>query len=78
MSTWKDEYDRRCRRLLGVEDDILAVYVDTDWGGGGCETCGYGGEGSVTIRVETETGRFISRDFDDVGDMIRALDEVSL
>jgi hypothetical protein len=28
------------------------ITTDIHWGGGGCDTCGYGGEGSVEIRVK--------------------------
>ena len=30
---------------------IENIKTDIDWGGGGCDTCGYGGEGHVTVRV---------------------------
>lgn len=41
-------------------DAMMDVYVSS--GGGGCDTCGYGGEGSATIDIECDgCGRLIYR-----------------
>jgi hypothetical protein len=69
VSTWKDEFDRRCRRLLGITDDdrgpveieMESVYYSTMTGG----------ETSVVVRCGER-----SREFMDMGDVIRALDEI--
>jgi hypothetical protein len=68
MSAWKDEFDRRCRRLLDVTDDSLPVEVETDYTYYSTMT---GGETAVVIRCGHKT-----REFMDMGDVIRALDEV--
>lgn len=67
-SAWKDEFDRRCRRLLGVTDDSLPVTVEMDYVWYSTLT---GGETSV----EVECGRK-RRLFPDMGDVIRALDDL--
>lgn len=69
MSGWKDEFDRRCRRLLGITDDSQRVSVETEYQYYSTMT---GGETSVVIR----SGGAM-REFMDMGDVIRALDEVT-
>lgn len=73
MNAWEKEYERRLRRVAGVTDDTVQVYVDSRaWvNGGGCETCGSEAEVDITVWA----GK-VTRDFDDVGDLMRALVEV--
>lgn len=72
MSAWKQKFDVRCRRLLGVTDDTQSVHVYTSTGDmGGCDTCGYGGSDPIEI---TCAGK--SKTYSDMGDLIRDLDEV--
>jgi isopentenyldiphosphate isomerase len=67
---WKDEFDRRCRRLLGITDDTQRVSIDTEYHYWSTMT---GTETWVELRVGTERMRF-----DSMGEVIRALDEVVL
>lgn len=79
MSRWNDEYERRLRRVIGVTDDSVEVSVDTEFDrswSGGCDTCGWYDE-TVTITVSAGHGRDRkSRTFSELGELIRALDEV--
>ena len=68
MSTWKDEFDRRCRRVMGVADDSLSVTVETATYHWSTLT---GDETVVTLTVGSQ-----SREFLWMSDLIRALDEV--
>lgn len=60
---WKDEYERRLRRVAGVTDDTVDVYVDEDIvsgrDAGGCDTCGWGSdESSITVYAGDATKVF--------------------
>lgn len=72
MATWQDEFHRRCRRLLGVTDDSIPVYIDANtdpfWG---CDTCGYG----AVVTIEVGIGGS-SKTYRDLGDLIRDLDDL--
>jgi hypothetical protein len=68
VSGWRDEFERRCRRLLDLTDDSQPVEIETDYTYYSTMT---GGRTSVVIRCGSD-----SREFLDMGDVIRALDEV--
>lgn len=70
MNAWEKEYERRLRRVAGVTDDTVNVYVESRaWPiGGGCETCGF--EAEVEIAVWAGNAH---KDFDDIGALMRAL-----
>lgn len=80
--SFQDEFEKRLRRVCGVTDDSRTVtYRVETWSGfGGCETCGdNGAKSEIEVRVyASETERTASRDFDDLGDLMRALDAVEL
>lgn len=87
MTTFQEDYERRLRALLEVPTDALEVFIDTSYEGGGqvgCDTCGDWANPSIEIearwRVLSPTGkrvaRFSSKSFEELGELIRALDEV--
>lgn len=72
MNAWQKEYERRLRRVAGVTDDSVEAYVDARaWVTGGCETCG----DNLGVDITVWVGRSY-REFDDMGDLMRALAEV--
>ena len=79
MGTFKEEYDKRLRRLCGVTDDTLNVVEDSETVYGGyCETCWYEEE-VVTVTVyDADHKQVAKQQFYDASDLIRALDEVEL
>ncbi len=66
--TWKDEYERRCRRVLGVTDDTQRVWIRIGPGWVEDQSCEF-------PTIEVSVGRATST-FDDMGDLVRALDAV--
>lgn len=85
MAGFEEEYQRRLRRVGGVFDDSLKVWIesgeDKGYWSGGCETCEYYIDGApfVKIYVETKINWEPKREiasFEDMGELIRALDEV--
>jgi hypothetical protein len=77
--SFTDEMEQRLRRVLGVTDDEEYVHyeVEKENGyGGGCNTCGYGADtGRVYVTVHCD-GKY--REFNDLGELMRALDAVQL
>jgi hypothetical protein len=70
---WKQKFDARCRRLLGVTDDSLAVHIYTNTDPGGCETCGYGADEPIELSCGGS-----SKKYTDLGMLINDLDAVML
>ena len=87
MSNFEEEYNKRLRRVAGITDDSVTVQVESGqeegrWSGG-CETCAFYMEGEPFVRiVELNSERYPFRaekaSFSDMGELIRALDEVEL
>jgi len=87
MTNFNEEYEKRLRRVAGVTDDGLSVEIVLDvsegYWDGYCETCEYWNEGKPFARVRvfdpeeryTEVAKI---DFEDMGELIRALDAVEL
>lgn len=79
--SWRDEYDQRLRRVVGVEDDSLPVIEDSETrSSGGCETCWFDYT-VVVVKVYTDWKRsqvVAEREFCDTGELLRAMDEVTL
>lgn len=83
---WEKEYEQRLRRVVGVEDDSRAVWVDTDFEegyGGGCDTCDYGSDpGRVVITVCVRDGSspygYARKEYSDMGQLLREMGEVEL
>jgi hypothetical protein len=77
--SFTDEMEKRLRRVMGVTDDEEWVNyeIEKENGyGGGCDTCGYGADtGRVYVTVYCD-GK--SREFSDLGELMRALDAVQL
>ena len=86
MTSFEEEYNKRLRRVAGVTDDTYSVEVNMEVteGGwtGGCETCEWYEEGKafVVVRVYSVEAysTIASVEFDDMGELIRALDAVEL
>lgn len=87
MTNFQEEYDKRLRRVAGVTDDSLKVETELDktegYWEGYCDTCQYYNEGTtfVRIRVYEEDDHYTAvatKDFNDMGELIRALDAVEL
>jgi hypothetical protein len=79
MGTFKEDYDKRLRRVCGVSDDSLKVVEDSETVYGGyCETCWYEDE-FVTVTVYAEDGSELAKEsFYYMEDLIAALDQVEL
>lgn len=86
--SFKDEMDRRARRVLGVTDDSLMVDYNEEvdkYYGGFCDTCSYT-ETSWKLIVSvfdgavhpypTSNNTVSRREFEDMGRYLRLLDEV--
>lgn len=86
MSNFEEEYKKRLRRVAGITDDSVDIVVEsgTTEGGwsGGCETCDYFMEGEPFVKIvaKSESWPFRSEKvtFEDMGELIRALDAVEL
>ena len=88
MGNYEDEFKQRLRRVCGVTDDTADVTyeLDSEEGYGGCDTCGYGGSSDrayVEVIVHKYGGRkadtiYERREFEDLGELMRALEEVEL
>lgn len=79
MGTFQEDMDKRLRRLCGVTDDSLKVTQDSKTiSGGYCETCWYEDE-VIEVAVFDDQGKEVaSTQYYDLGDLMRALDEVEL
>lgn len=85
MANFEEEYKRRLRRVAGIYDDSVDVVVESGqeegrWSGG-CETCEFFMEGEAFVRIiELNPNRYPFRaervSFSDMGELIRALDNV--
>lgn len=88
MPSFSEEFDQRLRRVCGVTDDSRAVSYVNEFDKAyfqGCETCGYGGDDDRTYVTVTVAGPQphpwtggISKEFGDLGELMRALDAVEL
>lgn len=78
MGNFKEDYDKRLRRICGVTDDTLRVIEDSETVYYGyCETCRFTEE-VITVKVY-KNGQVISeREFDYMSDLIKELDEIEL
>lgn len=78
MGSFKEDYDKRLRRICGVTDDTLKVVEDSETVYGGyCETCAY--EEDVIVVKVYKDGTVIKREqFYDMGELIRAMDDITL
>jgi hypothetical protein len=87
--SFKEEYDKRLRRVCGITDDTLRVTEDSEIKyGGNCVTCPY--EYSVLVVVvwkagvnENATGwseKLVeaTREFNRMSDLLNAMNEVEL
>lgn len=79
MGTFQDDLDKRLRRVCGVTDDTLRVEQSTETiGGGYCETCWWEDE-VIRVSVYGVDGKVVAeQDFDELGELMRAVDEVEL
>jgi hypothetical protein len=85
VAGFEEEYQRRLRRVGGVYDNSLKVWVesgeDDGYWSGGCETCEFYIDGGpyvkvfVDSKISWEIKREIAR-FSDMGELIRELDSV--
>jgi hypothetical protein len=87
MTTFQEDYERRLRALLKVPKDALDVFLDTSYEGGGpvgCDTCCDWADPSIALEARwrelspagKRVARFASRSFEELGELIRALDAV--
>jgi hypothetical protein len=86
--SFSEEFDKRLRRVCDVTDDNRVVRYEVEFEKAyftGCDTCGYGGDDDrtyVTVHVEGPEGSQwrdrVSREFPDMGSLMRALDAVEL
>ena len=84
MSRFEDEYYRRIRRVAGIYDDTATVELesgeDDGYWSGGCETCNFHVEGAPFVKIVQKLDEYPYRieraSFSDMGELIRALDEV--
>jgi hypothetical protein len=85
--SFSEEFDKRLRRVCGVEDDTRSVSYEVEFDKAyftGCDTCGYGGDDDrtyVTVTVMGEDNSWrgqTSREFPDLGSLMRAVDDVTL
>jgi hypothetical protein len=79
--SWRDEYDQRLRRVVGITDDSLPVIEDSEtrWSGG-CETCNFSYE-VVVVQVFSDWKRgtvMAEKEFYDMGTLLAAMDKVTL
>lgn len=83
MSDFQEEYYQRLRRVGGIYDDSVAVKVesgqeDGSWSGG-CETCNFYMEGAPYVKIFAVYPYYKElASFEDMGELIRALDNVEL
>lgn len=78
MGSFSEEYDQRLRRVCGITDDTLSVNEDSKTVYGGyCETCAYE-EQVIEITVLDGRTKVASRQFYDMGELVRAMDEVTI
>ena len=78
MGSFKEDYDKRLRRVCGVTDDTLRVEeTSRTVYGGYCETCAYEEE-LIEINVWDGRTKVATKDFYDMGELIRAMDKVTL
>lgn len=83
--SFQKEFEQRLRRVIGLEDDSVDVIYKLDEsepGWSGCDTCGYGGdEARSWVEVwayDSKTKQGYSKEFGDLGEMMRAMDAVEL
>jgi hypothetical protein len=80
--SFKEEMDKRLRRLCRVTNDSLEVVlveklgIKTEWAGYSCEWS----EGTFEAVIRVLNGREVvgTETFKDLGELMRALDEVEL
>lgn len=86
MSNFEEEYKKRLRRVVGIFDDTVEIEVrsgteDGYWDGF-CETCEYWNEGEPFVKIYARTSEdsYLTEkaSFRDMGELIRALDEIEL
>lgn len=84
MTSFEEEYNKRLRRVAGIDDDSLRVEVTSGVGEGywegGCETCEYYNEGDPFVRVTVfEDYSIVStKEYYDMGQLIREMDKIEL
>lgn len=86
MVNFEEEYYKRIRRVAGIYDDTAVVVLEsgTDDGywSGGCETCNFYIDGEPYVKIIQKFDGYPYRteraSFSDMGELIRALDEVEL
>lgn len=87
MPSFSEEFDKRLRRVCGVTDDSRTVSYENEFDKSmfqGCETCGYGGDDDrtyVTVYVDGPDNKWegrVTKEFGDLGEMMRAMDAVEL
>lgn len=78
MGSFKEDYDKRLRRICGVTDDTLKVVEDSETVYGGyCETCRYE-EDVIVVKVYKDGTVIKQEQFYDMGELIRAMDDITL
>lgn len=82
MSSFEEDYNKRLRRVAGLEDDTIEVRAASDsedgYWEGYCETCQYWNEGKTFVKIQRMDTYEVLSTFEDMGDLIRALDAVEL
>lgn len=86
MRNFEDEYKKRLRRVAGITDDTVEIVVESGteegiWSGG-CETCAFYTEGGPFVKIVAIYPKYPFRaervSYEDMGELIRALDAVDL
>lgn len=82
--SFQEEFDQRLRRVCGVTDDSMTVTYREDERreySGYCSTCAFEEIIKfIEVTVWADNGRnvYATKRFDELGEMMRALDEVEL
>lgn len=85
MAGFEEDYKRRLRRVGGIYDDSVRVWVESGENDGywsaGCETCAFYIDGEPYVKIFADISiswedKMEIASFEDMGDLIRALDAV--
>lgn len=80
--SFKEEMDKRLRRVCGITDDSLKVYtydriIDSNWSGDPDDT-DFGASHEISVVIYQDDIRIAGKDFEGIAELIRALDKVEL
>lgn len=85
--SFSEDFDKRLRRICGITNDELFVTHFAGVGEGSwegyCESCSYYEPGKAFVKIEVREddrwGRLVSSvEYEDMGELIRAMDTIEL